>query len=83
MTKADQATMEIETNPVKFVAKCHNQVLGMKPKHVQIIDGIPYPVEGKHIRFDHFEYTTDDPKEIEFLRNHKLFGHKITEAAGL
>lgn len=68
---------------VKFIAKCHNQVLTIKPNRVQIADGIPFPVQGEHIRFDRFEYSTSDPKEIEFIRNHRFYGHQITEAAGL
>lgn len=68
---------------VKFVAKCHNQVLTMKPKRVQIVDGIPFTVEGEHIRFDRFEYITEDEREINFIRNHRMFGSAITEAAGI
>lgn len=76
----EQSTIAV---PIKFIAKCHNQILTMKPKRNQIQDGMVMVIEGEHIRFDRFEYATEDPKEINFIRNHKLFGHKITEAAGL
>lgn len=69
--------------PVKFVSKCHNQVLTMKPKRNQIVDGMVMVVEGEHIRFDRFEYTTEDQREIDFIRKHKLYGFQISDAAGM
>lgn len=66
----------------KFLARCENQVLCVKPKRVQIIDGIPHPIEGQHIRFDRGEYETKDKQEIGFLRRHRLFGHQIFEEKG-
>lgn len=72
---------EMVVGPVKFIAKCHNQVLTMKPKRNQIVDGMVIVIEGEHIRFDRFEYITEDPREIEFIRNHRFFGLEITESA--
>ena len=63
----------------KFLSKCPNQVLCVKPNRVQIADGIAMPVTGEHIRFNNGEFETEDKKEIEFLRKHRLFGFEITE----
>lgn len=64
----------------KFLSKCKNQVLCIRPNRVQIVEGIPVPVPGEHIRFDRGEYNTDDKKEIAFLRKHPLLNVSITEA---
>lgn len=40
----------------------------MEAPRREIIDGIPVAVTGRVIRFTSGEYTTDDPKEIAFLR---------------
>lgn len=66
---------------VKFVSKCHNQVLVMIPNRTKIIDGIMEPTPGKRIEFVRFEYETADPKEISWLRKHRLNGMAFTEAA--
>jgi hypothetical protein len=63
----------------KFIAKCSNQVLCMKPQRVQVVDGIVLPVPGEHIRFNNGEYETADKKEVEFIKNHRLFGSQIFE----
>lgn len=63
----------------KFISKCSNQVLCMKPQRPQIIDGIVIPVPGEHIRFENGEYETSDKKEIEFITKHRLFGSQIFE----
>ena len=64
----------------KFLSKCPNQVLCMKPNRVQIVDGITVPVAGEHIRFDRGECETVSKKEIDFIRKHRLYGVAITEA---
>lgn len=71
------------TKAAKFVSKCHNQVLTVKPARTQVMDGIVIPVPGEHIRFERGEFITSDKKEIEFIRKHRLFGSTITEAAGV
>lgn len=63
----------------KFISKCANQVLCMKPKRLQVIDGIAQTVEGQHIRFNNGEVQTDDKQEIAFIRKHRLFGTSIFE----
>lgn len=63
----------------KFISRCSNQVLTMKPQRTQIIDGIVLPVPGEHIRFENGEYTTNDKKEIEFLKKHRLNGSAFFE----
>jgi hypothetical protein len=63
----------------KFISKCANQVLTMKPQRNQILDGIVFPVQGEHIRFNNGEYETEDKKEIEFIKKHRLFGSQIAE----
>lgn len=64
---------------VKFLSKCENQVLTMKPNRVQIYDGIAMSVPGKHIRFYRGEFQTVNEDEIEFIRNHRLYNVTITE----
>lgn len=63
----------------KFLSKCPNHVLCMIPNRVQIADGIAMPVQGQKIEFVNGEFETEDKKEIEFLRKHRLFGFEITE----
>lgn len=63
----------------KFMSRCQNQVLCMKPKRMQIIDGIAIPVEGEHIRFENGEFETDDKKKIDYLKKHRLYGSQIVE----
>lgn len=69
-----------KAGPVKFVSKCHNQVLVRVPNRTQIVDGIVMPVAGKRIAFQNFEFVTSDPQEISFIRNHALFGSAVAEA---
>jgi hypothetical protein len=64
----------------KFFAKCENQVVVITPNRKQVFDGIPMPVPGKRIQFSHGEYETEDKKEIEFLRKHRLYKVSISEA---
>lgn len=61
----------------KFIARCENQVLTMKPQRTQVLDGIVQPVPGQHIRFESGVYETKDKAEIEFIKNHRLFGNQI------
>lgn len=63
----------------KFISRCPNQVLTMKPSRQQVLDGIVFPVPGEHIRFNGGEYETDDKKEINFIQKHRLFGSQIFE----
>lgn len=63
----------------KFISKCPNQILCIKPQRMQVLDGIPVPIPGEHIRFENGEYVTENKKEIEFIHKHKFFGVRITE----
>lgn len=63
----------------KFISRCSNQVLTIKPSRVQNVDGIVVPVPGEHIRFNNGEYETDEKKEIDFIKKHRLFGNAIFE----
>jgi len=63
----------------KFMSKCENLVLCIKPNRNQIVDGIVVPVPGEHIRFNAGEYETSEKKEIDFIKKHRLFGSQITE----
>ena len=64
---------------MKFIAKCKNQVLCMKPNRVQVVDGIPVPTPGEHVRFNNGEFETEDKRVIKFIKDHKLFNVDITE----
>lgn len=55
----------------KFISKYAGFVLVMEP-HTN--EG-----PGHHIKFENGVYVTEDPEEIEFLRNHREFGISITE----
>lgn len=63
----------------KFISKCHNQVLCMKPKRNQTNNGITEVIEGQHIRFENGEFETDKKDESAFIRKHRLFGNQIFE----
>lgn len=63
----------------KFISKCQNQVLCMKPKRHQVLDGITQVVEGQHIRFENGEFETANKDEITYIRKHRLFGNQIFE----
>lgn len=63
----------------KFLSKCSNQILCVKPQRNQVVDGIVVPIEGEHIHFVNGEYETKAKKEIDFIRGHQLFGSRITE----
>jgi hypothetical protein len=63
----------------KFISKCQNQVLCIKPKRVQVIEGIAQVIEGQHIRFENGEVETSNKDEVAFIRKHRLFGNQIFE----
>ena len=64
----------------KFISKCPNQVLTVIPDRRAVQDGIVMPKPGKHISFSSGEYTTADKQEINFIKQHALFGVSIIEA---
>lgn len=68
----------------KFISRCRNQVLTIKPQRTQIFDGIAQTVPGDHIRFENGEFTVDErseegKKKADFIRGHRLFGNQIFE----
>lgn len=63
----------------RFISKCSNQVLTIKPSRNQIVEGIVENISGEHIRFENGVYETEDKKELEFLRKHRFFGNRIFE----
>lgn len=65
----------------KFIAKCQNQILTIKPKRVQFIEGIAQITEGHHIRFENGEFETSDKTETAYIRKHRLFGNQIVEVS--
>lgn len=64
---------------MKFISKCSNQVLCMKPQRVTVVEGMPISVPGEHIRFENGEFETADDQQIEFIRTHRFFGNQIFE----
>jgi len=64
----------------QFVSKCKNQVLTIRPNTMQIVNGIANPVPGQHIQFEDGIYATEDAKELQFLRKHRLNGSAFIEA---
>lgn len=65
---------------MKFISKCKNQVLTIKPNRNQVVDGIVINVPGEHVRFNNGEYETEDKKTIDFLSKHRLKGTAFIEA---
>lgn len=63
----------------KFISRCSNQVLCIKPKRNQILEGVVQVMEGEHIRFENGEFHTDDKKQIDFIKKHRLYGNQIFE----
>lgn len=64
---------------MKYISKCHNLVLTMKPHRMQLVEGIAYPVPGEHARFSSNEFETDDKKIIEWMSKHRLNGTAFTQ----
>lgn len=64
---------------MKYVSKCHNLTLCVKPNRNQIIDGIVVAIPGEHVRFSRNEFETKDKKTIEFLDKHNLNGSAFTK----
>lgn len=65
---------------MKFLSKCHNQVLTIKPNRMQVIDGVSISVPGEHVRFSNGEFDTEDKKVIDWLGKHRLNGTAFTVA---
>lgn len=63
----------------KFIARCDNQVLIMKPDIQQIVNGMVIPIAGKSLDFERGSFETNDKEEIAFIRKHRLFGSYIFE----
>lgn len=68
-----------QAGTVRFLSRCSNQVLCMKPQRIAIIDGIAQSVPGERIAFVNGEYETSDEKEIAFIRGHRLYENQIFE----
>ena len=67
---------------MKYVSKCNNLVLTIKPNRNQVMDGIVITVPGEHVRFNNHEYETSDKQIIVWLKNHTLLGTAFTETTG-
>lgn len=74
----DQATATEESVSL-FMSKCINQKLFVKQPYTHVQNGIPVVQLGESIEFVNHEFRTSDPRLKEFIRNHRLFGTKITE----
>jgi len=61
----------------KFTSKYKNLRIVIEPDDVEFVKGKTRIVPGKHIQFENNVFTTDDKKEIEFLKNHSDFGRTI------
>lgn len=57
---------------MRYISKCKNLVLCMKPNRVKIAEGMTETVPGEHVRFSGHEYETDDKKIIDWLGKHRL-----------
>jgi hypothetical protein len=63
----------------RFYSKCKNYQILVTPTVIDVKNNIPVLRHGKKIEFKNGEFTTDDKKEIEFLRKHKAFGIDFVE----
>lgn len=63
----------------RFISPSKNLRLVMKPMRRQIVEGVPFLMPGKAIKFSNGVYETDDEKELQFLRNHPVFGRDFFE----
>jgi hypothetical protein len=62
-----------------FLSKIRELRLVMKPKWVSKDPVMGVTVhEGRHIQFTEGRYETNDPEEIEFIKNSSAFGSKVT-----
>lgn len=64
------------TKPATFIAKCENLILVMEPSfpkfnHLGLKIG-NHP--GKRVEFEKYQFTSDDPEVIEWLREHPANG---------
>lgn len=65
--------------PAKFISRYPDLKLWMRQPVRSVVEGVVNLDPGKAIRFVHHEYTTSDPDEQAFIRNHRFFGFDITE----
>ena len=64
---------------VKFVSPHGSLRLVVKPASKSIVDGRIIAHMGKSIQFVGGIYTTEDKKEIDFIRGHNRFGTSVFE----
>ncbi|KJS23145.1 MAG: hypothetical protein VR72_02980 [Clostridiaceae bacterium BRH_c20a] len=64
---------------VRFYSKARNYQVLVSPTFHDVKNNIPVLTLGKKVEFKNGEFTTGDPKEIEFLRNHKAYGIDFVE----
>lgn len=67
----------------RFMARYKKLKINMKAPYYQIINGMKELVPGKAIQFDNGVYVTDNPEEIEFIRNYKMFGKWVFESVSV
>jgi len=66
---------------VKFVSPHGSLRLVVKPASKSIVDGRIVATIGKSIQFTGGIFTTEDKKEIDFIRGHNRFGTSVFEVA--
>lgn len=64
---------------VKFVSPHGSLRLVVKPASKSIVDGRIVATMGKSIQFTDGIYTTEDKKEIDFIRKHNRFNTSVFE----
>ena len=63
----------------KFVCTYKDLTIVMEPGSRTLVDNRLIAKRGRHIEFKNGEYKTEDPKEIEFIKSHRLFGRQVFE----
>ena len=63
----------------KFISTYKDLTLVVKPGDRTYINHRLVIEKGRRIKFAHGEYRTEDPGEIKFIKEHRLFGNQIFE----
>lgn len=64
---------------VKFISKCKNLTILVKPYVINMINNVPQHEHSKVIKFNNGEFTTNNKEEVAFLRKHPGNGIDFVE----
>lgn len=67
-------TTKTQKKKTEFVSKYKNHTLIIDPTIMVEKGGIVMPQKGKKIKFVDYRYSTDKKEEIDFIKNHEMYG---------